>query len=216
MYRPRRLTLLSSLAFVGLATLPSTGAFAAVSLNFTDNDATPTAASVSSGSSFTVTLNLTSTAEQTTGLDYFLRDNTFVSGTPRFRITDRNIGASTYSDPFNGDAAVEAQPASLLNPSTDLDLGATLANPSSPNGAGTFLVANYTFAVDPTTPLGTYTISTFSQPGTGYQAGPPLFTDMPFNQHATFNVTVVPEPSAVALLGLGAIGLLRRRRIDRV
>jgi hypothetical protein len=111
-------------------------ASATVQLSITDGDSTPTAGSAPRGGTFSFTLNLISTAEQTTGLDYFLRDNTFVSGTPRFRISDRNITGSTYSDPFFADAAVEAQPSSLLNPSNDNDLGATLGQPEQPEWCG--------------------------------------------------------------------------------
>ncbi len=61
---------------------------------------------------------------------------------------------------------------------------------------------------------GTHTVSyeinyTFSQwDGNNTQIGPQTYA--PMTSNATF--TVVPEPSSAALLGLGALGLLRRRR----
>lgn len=204
-------------ALMILVLVPS--AHAAVLLGFTDEDGTPTQTTVVAGNSFAVKLNLTSTGgEQTTGLDYFLQDNTFTSGTPRFRISDRNVGASTYVDTFVADAVVEAQPGSLLDPSNVSDLGGSLANVNSPNGSGTFHVAAFTIAVNPSTPSGVYLISTFSSPNTGFTGPGPAFVDTPFNQHALFSVTVtaVPEPGSAAFLALGVVPTLWCRRATSV
>ena len=207
----RTRTRLFSLTFVAAAACPAALAPAAVSLSITDGVGTPTAGNANRGGTFSFALNLVSTSEQTTGLGYFLE--TTGAGNGLFSIVDRNIAGSTYSDAVAPDATVEAAASALLDPRNNTNLGATLANVNSPNGAGTFLVANYTISVSPTAPLGTYTIQTFSAAGDQYAGGPPNFTNGTFASGGTYSVTVVPEPAtAGALAAAGLVGALARRR----
>lgn len=182
---------------------------AAVSLSFSDGSGVLTAGTAERGGTFTVTLSLTSTTEQTTGLDYFLSAAGPASGV--LRIDDRSLAGSPYSEPLNPEASVEAVAAATLNPDNDLDLGAVLANQNVPQPAGTSLVATYRFAVDPSAPLGTYTITTFSPDGQGY-VGPFPFQEAAFAQQASYQVTIVPEPAGAAGVGAGMALLAARRR----
>jgi len=201
-------------AFVAAVTLPSVMASAAVSLSFTDNVAPNTSGPVTRGSAFDILLNLTSTAEQPTGVNYFLRS----PGTTAnyFKIVARNVLVGPFTDTYKTETEVKAEPGSIIDDNGNaLDLGATIANPTAPLPASTYAVATYSILVDPATPVGTYTIQTFSLPGTGVTINTSPF-DVPFSAHATYSVTVqVPEPTHLALLPLLGLTLLRRRR-DRV
>jgi hypothetical protein len=190
--------------------LGSSPASAIVTLALSDNDATPTSARVGPNGSIVLTVRLNSNSEQTTGLDYYLRVSGPGSG--HFRILDRNLVGSAYPVPYQDDTTVEQSPGSLLNTDNDFDLGGAVANVNVPNGTGTFTVANITIGVEPTAPIGFYTISTFSQPGTGWVGvGSPIPTEGEFFQHGSF-LLEVPEPTALGLLPLAAAAFIRRRR----
>jgi hypothetical protein len=208
----RTRTRLFSSTFMAVAAFAASPAAAAVSLSITDGSGPPTSGTATRGTTFSFALNLVSTAEQTTGLAYFLETN--AAGSGLFAIVDRNLAGSTYSDPAAVDAVVEAPASALLDPRNNNNLGASLANVNAANGAGTFLVANYTISVSATAPLGTYTIQTFSATGAGY-AGPASsgFANGDFAAPGTYAITVVPEPgTAAGFIGVGLAGLAARRR----
>jgi hypothetical protein len=168
---------------------------------------TGNAASVAPGQTFSFTLTLTSSGATSVGLSYFLQvlDG---GGNGLFRITARDLTGSTFSDPITSNAIALQSGDALLDPRNNSDLGAILADPNAPNGAGSFLVANYTLQALGGIAPGVYTISTANA----------IVTDASFGDNAvanaTFNVTVVPEPSAIALLiggaALGAFSIRRR------
>ena len=184
---------------------PAATSLATVSLTISDTVAPTGSVTVAPGGTFTFTVRLVSTAEQTTGLDYYL-----TASTPDiFTITDRNTAGGAYSDTlFFDDATVEATPSSILNPRNDHDLGGL--SPVTRN-AGTHTVATYTIAVSPTAPFDSYTIQTTSNPGEGYIYPTPTPGEAPFNSHGTFTV-VIPEPSTLAMAAIGLASLAGRRR----
>jgi hypothetical protein len=57
---------------------------------------------------------------------------------------------------------------------------------------------------------GTYTLQASWQ-----HSGTNLLSGAPTSGTGSINFTVVPEPSTLALLGLGSLGLLARRRFAR-
>jgi hypothetical protein len=195
---------------------------AIVSLSLSDGDSTPTARTVVPGSTFTITVNLTTTTALT-GVDYYLQTTGASSG--KFRILDRTVG-SALSDTIKADAGnngsapgVEDTNFSLLNPRNGLDLGASVTNVSTPVAAGIYSLATYTISVPSDVPAGTYTLSTTSDAGTGWVETAPLFDEWSFNAQGSFAVTVqgagvgtgVPEPATAGLAACGLIGLLARR-----
>jgi hypothetical protein len=197
---------------------------ALVRLELVDSDATPGSTTVVAGGSFTVTARLVSTSagEQITGVDYYLNVSGAAAG--KFRISDRNTTGSTFSDLIkanNGDngtnPGVLDAAFSTLNPRNALDLGAGVANVNVPAaGNATYMLAFLTISIPANTTPGTYTLSTTSEPGTGWVGGAPLFTESAFSQQGSFSVTVnatgaVPEP-ATGLVALGGVLVMARRR----
>jgi hypothetical protein len=198
-----------------LAALLCASASGTVSLVLTNNTATPQVSTVSAGSSFSVVLELLSSA-QTTGIDYFLQDRTYTSGAARFRIVSRTeITGGIYGpgDAFHTDAQVAAVPSANLTPRNGLDLGASLSDPTVPTPPGTYPISTYVISVSPTTPAGTYFIDSFSQGNFGWTDVGPNFNSHAFDQNASIEVNVVaPEPAGIAVLGAGGLLALCRRR----
>jgi len=82
---------------------------------------------------------------------------------------------------------------------------------------GTYHVTTITFSLASNAPNGAFTMLT-----TSHNPVPSIVTDTDFNDNAiptaSFTITVVPEPSTFALLGLAAVGsctLIYRRRKHR-
>jgi hypothetical protein len=219
---------LLSLLAAGVTIIPATASVAAtkpaqiVSLSISDGDATPTTRVVVPGSTFTVTVSLTTTAPLT-GVDYYLETTGAAAG--KFRIIDRNVGSSLLGDLVKADVGnngsapgVEDSNFSLLSPRNGLDLGASVANVSTPVPAGVHSLATYTISVPSNVPAGTYTLSTTSDAGTGWVDTAPLFNEYSFNAQGSFSVTVqgvtapVPEPATAGLAVAALTGLLARRR----
>jgi MYXO-CTERM domain-containing protein len=194
------------LALFGLAACSATQALGAVSLSITDSLGDPGQVSVNPGQSFAFRVSVIVTGgEEPTGLDYFLRSSSVPAG---FRITARNFTTNNSAFPDQNNTTLTGDEGDL-NPDTAL-LGAT-RDPGT-LGNGTFTVTDYTLAVGPSAAPGTYTITTASNPGTGYTVG--SGNDQPLNGHGTYQVTVVPEPTglAAAAAGAGLLALARRRR----
>jgi hypothetical protein len=181
---------------------------AAITLSLTDNDGNPTVAQVEQGSPFTVKVTLTSTAELTTGLSYFLEENS--AGNPHLKIIARDITGSLYSELTSSNGAVLGATASLLNPRNDFDLGAGIEDLNSPLGAGSYFVANITLLVLPTTPVGTYTLA-FSTNSVAAGAGP-NFAEIPVSTLQYSVVAQVPEPASALLLAAGGFLFTARSR----
>jgi hypothetical protein len=199
---------------------------ATVTLIFDDGDASPTGTTVAPGASFTFGVYVNSTAEETSGLNYFLLATGAGSG--RFQITGRDTSLSPYNDltvPDSTNTTGVLTPArALLNPVNDDDLGGGLpqATINNPPAIGKFLAAKFTVQVLPGTFAGSYSLLTASDAGTGWigsnndPSGTP-FSDHPFsNQNGiAYTVTVTPEPGVLSLMALCVVVLPRRRkRVD--
>jgi hypothetical protein len=190
---------------------------ASVSLAFVDQDGTNNGSvNVAAGGSFIVRLNLVATnatTDRVAGIDYYLA--MLGSGSGLFRIQDRNTvlnpnsnppTESPYNDEHFTDPEVEALQSALLDPQNNDNLGAT--KDGGPTLNGTFFVAFYTIAVDPSTPAASYSLQTTSDPGLGWSD--PDFNDFEFAQHANYTI-VVPEPTGLAACGALCLILGRRR-----
>jgi hypothetical protein len=194
-------------------------AWGSVSLILTDKDATPGATSVTRGSTFAVSVMMKSstanTADQVTGVDYWLQAST--NGI--FAIASRNTGASTGTAfPFTlaSDSDVVNVYGPALNPTNGGNLGGETADQNQPVFNNTFEVADYVISVSAAALPGTYTITTFDQPGYGYAGIGPAFNESNFSSEGTFSVTVqTPEPAALTMLALAGLLTLTQRRRER-
>lgn len=187
-----------------------TGSARADSLSFLDAIGDPNSTTVSPGGFFQVTV-LFNTMEPTTALTYYIDANG--AGNNFFQLVGRNATGSTYSDLEFTDAQVTTPTAGRLNPRNDLNLGGIVADPNSPNPAGSYYVATLGLQALSGIAPGTYTIA-FDPASVGGDAN---FNDVPIAGLGTYSVTVVPEPSTWALglgglVALGAVRAVRRRQ----
>lgn len=202
-----RATLLTILTLSSL--LPSVLSFGAT-LQIEDSVifGNPTSTSINPGDSFSVTISISSAPSETlAGLSYFLTSAGPTTGV--FQITGRDTISSSFSDLTTTNPNVVL--GGSLDPVNNNDLGGSLADVFSPIGPGTFFVSTINFSSLASTPVGVYTI-TFPSLTASYLNG--ALDEQSFSSLGSYTVTVIPEPTTMALLAgsLTAIMVLRRRR----
>lgn len=217
-------SLLAITAALGLMlATASTGRAQAAVLGFDDHNGTANSGTYSPGDSFTFSINLHfipgGSVLNVAGLSYWFDQVGAASSGPfYFSITNRDATGSQFSF-LQSTGNIFPQP---MNSSTApfgsnvKDLGASTASGAGLPG-GDYFIANLTISIDPSTPVGTYQIANttvggktsviFDDAGHG--------TSIP---QSIYTITVVPEPSSLALCATGipfAVGFLRRFRSGR-
>jgi hypothetical protein len=156
------------------------------------------------GSSFTFSISLVfvpgGTIANLEGLSYFFQQNNVAPY--NFSITNRDVTGSMFTD-----LQTNLSYPQNLAPANPNDLGAGLPVGQAGLGANTYFIANITIAISPTAALGSYTIQNVV---TGGKAA--VIDDTSGDTFripaSTFTITIVPEPTSIALLVLGSLGVL--------
>jgi PEP-CTERM motif len=199
------------------STLATAGAFAqSQSLTLTTSGTGSTSGSFNAGSVFSLDTSLTFSGYTSNGLSYWLQVPTalapFITITSEqyFTFTDsNNPGPKT----FNSSLGANFGFLSGQGASDSGDLGATSVGAGSDVAAGTYLVTTLSFSLSASAPNGTYQIRTTTLSPKISEAG-----DNTFVAHnlpgSLYTITVIPEPSTLALL-VGGVGLLAARFVRR-
>jgi hypothetical protein len=181
------------------------------------------------GASFTVQVSLQvvtgGTVGDLSGLSYWWSQQTAGPNFP-FSITARNVTGSLFTDLQSGLVFPQIIDPINRNPSgttTSTDLGALIAIGTPGQPSGTYFIAALTFQVDPAAAPGSYILrnTTSTTPGVGGRIS--VWNDSEGDTApiaaSPFTITVIPEPSSIALLcvGLVSAGALayRRRAVAR-
>jgi len=192
-------------------------------LNFNDNGQgglTATSGAYTPGSTFTfdITLSVTSGGSDpitnVNAISYWFQTSGMNTG--YFTITNRQFTAGPNTSPWQDPQTPGITYPQHIQPGgNENDLGGT--GNTQPSDA-TYFVARITLQIDPSTPVGTYTISTTTIANGGPRSVVGGTDNVAHELPATtYTITVVPEPATLSLLGLSGLGsfgltVLRRRR----
>jgi PEP-CTERM motif-containing protein len=180
-----------------------------------------TSGSYSPGSQFSFDVFLTFAGYNSTGLSFWMETATAFAGS--LSITGVTYGTTfpdatnTAPNPANFNATAGASPGFMTE---TRDLGSTINDFGNVPGPGTYFVAHITFTIGAGAAPGNYILqSTVTSPHTSEATS---FDGTTFADNnlpaAQYMITIIPEPTTLALIGLTAVGgaiIAHRRRVLR-
>ena len=173
------------------------------------------------GQTFSFDVLLTFAGYNGAGLSYWLETNTAFAGS--LTITSTTYG-TTFPDPTNRTqplcSLIQRRVLSAGFSTETRDFGSTINDFNNPPGPGTYFVNHITFTIAAGAPMGSFILqSTVTNPHTSENTS---FDGTTFADNnlpaAQYMITIVPEPTTLALLGLTAVGgaiIAHRRRVLR-
>ena len=203
----RKFLLVTALVICPLLAIQSTSAQSVATATLTSGGMT--SITIGQNGTFVLTLGVT-TNFVSSGYTVFYQS---ASGNGLFQLTGRTnlspinavTGGPVFDDPTTSDAVAFGGTAGILNPSNMFDLGYT-GDQTNNQPPGTFLLQSVNVSALNIAP-GTYTIFLDNR---SIMVDRPVFQDVNMGGPTgpMFTVTVVPEPTTVALAVLGGAALL--------
>lgn len=209
----KKILLISTLCTI-LATGVAFGQTHTQSLAFNDGVGTGDSGTYNSNDTFSLDVNLTFSGYTALGFSLWLETNSALA--PFLTITGEQY--LTWTDPTDNGfpkaftSTAGAHPGfnssidTVINPQTGSidagDLGAT----GGAVVAGTYTIAHLTFSLNGAPLGGNFTLLSTTLSPRGSIVADSTFNDNPLDA-AAYNITIVPEPSTFALLGLAVVGL---------
>jgi hypothetical protein len=187
------------------------------SLAFNDGVGTPNAGTYNSTDTITLDINLTFAGYQSFGLSFWLEAQNGIASF--LKITSITYGTA-FPDPTQNPtnamfASTSGASAGFLSETPDM--GSTVTDPTSqpPINPGTYLVAHITLSITGAN------AGSFILQSTTVNPHASIVSDTKFNDHAIipaaqYMITIVPEPTTLALIGMTAVGgafIAHRRRV---
>lgn len=204
----KKILLISTLCTILAAGAAFAGTPHTQSMAFNDGVGTGDAGSYNSNDTFSFDANLTFAGYNSWGLSFWLEAANGIA--PNLTITGITYGTqfpdpNQLVPPGTGFAATDGASPGYLTETRDL--GATVLDPTiePPIAPGTYLVAHISFSIAGALP-GTYILESTTVSPHGSIVADETFQDNPLAASA-YTITIVPEPSTFALLGLASVGL---------